>query len=664
MAAVTLFARSGLGLPAALLVSCIAIVALATLGPALWALRAPERQRWVGPLTAVLLIAACGLIGLLGQIGTILVSALALGCIAYGGWLVVARSLRLGPTGLLLGCVIAVVGVLLFSADLGGTKYVNFLLDQLILHGRADGDDYLNAALTKSLSIFAFPATGIDGISVAHYHVGFYALAATLTGISGGDAALALIALQMVVLVPVLGFALAHGTRIIGTRLLPDLQPRALLLAALAFVLVPLAQLSGLGNLVAHSTSMLLGGILLTLVAPAFLALAPTSAGEATSRPWWLAAAAIPFLAIAKISAGYVWTAMVGYLALRKLGLRRPGFWLLGVATAILFFGSLALFAPLGGGGGQLFGTPYYVERGFAEGNYLLPLQMQWQSLAALAALFLLRHRAELAFRKLLVEALIVAIVAANLPGLLMQIPGGDAAYFLVVAEWLALPVLLLALAVMPGVLSAAARKTRIAGWAVAAAAAAGLLVGLVENLPLHAYTFVSAEALVHTGDRTYFSDHRKRTLKADAKRALEQQGLLGLMRMPIAAPLGLNLAEQLRSVSGATQTGAIAFAPTDSGLWTLVGECDGKSLWPMAVAGISLLGGQTVDKAACPDDPPLLGASLPDVALSAAPSDDELCALAKQRRFKSILVIHGVDQMPTKIECNFTISDLGEPHD
>ncbi|HEV8391571.1 MAG TPA: hypothetical protein VGQ35_17100, partial [Dongiaceae bacterium] len=79
MAAVTLFARSGLGLPAALLVSCIAIVALATLGPALWALRAPERQRWVGPLTAVLLIAACGLIGLLGQIGTILVSALALG---------------------------------------------------------------------------------------------------------------------------------------------------------------------------------------------------------------------------------------------------------------------------------------------------------------------------------------------------------------------------------------------------------------------------------------------------------------------------------------------------------------------------------------------------------------------------------------------------------
>jgi len=667
MAAATLLARHGLGLPVTLLLSCIAIVALSTVGPALWALRAPERQRWVGPLTAALMLAACGAIGLLGQFGAILVCALALGCCVYGGWQVAAPNLRPSLTGLLLGCAIAVAGALLFSAELGGTKYVNFLLDQLILHGRADGDDYLNAALAKSLSSLHIPATGIDGVSVVHYHFGFYALAAALTRIAGGDAALALIALQMIVLVPILGFALAHGARIIGERLFPDLQPHALVFAMLAFVLVPLAQLSGAGNLVSHSTSMLLGGLLLTLIVPSFLVQAPTSplsTGDAMGRYWWLAALAIPFLAIAKISVGYVWTAIAGYLALRKLGLRHWGFWLLGLVMAILFSGSFYLFAPVGEGGGKLLGTPFYVERGFAEGNYLLPLQLQWQSLAALAALFLLRRRAASDFRKLLVEALIIAILAANLPGLVMQIPGGDAVYFLVVAEWFATPVLILALAVTPGALGAVARRTRIAGWAVAAAAAIGLLVGLVDNVPLRAYTFVSAEALVHTGDRTYFSGHKKRALKADAKRALDGQGLLDLMQMPISVPIGLNLADELRSVSGETRTGSIAFAPADSAFWTLVGECDGKSLWPMAVAGVSLLGGQTASKAACPDEPALLGANLPDVALSDAPTDDELCALAKQRRFKSILVIHGLDEAPATIECNFTLSELGEPYD
>ena len=667
MAAATLFARTGLGLPTTLLASCIAIVALSALGPALWALHALERQRWVGPLTAVLMIGACAVIGLLGQAGVIVVSVLAIGCVAYCGWQVAARNLRPSLTGLALGCVIAIVGVLLFSLELGGTKYVNFLLDQLILQGRADGDDYLNAALTKSLSSFNVPATGIDGISFVHYHFGFYALAAQLAKTAGGDAALALIALQMIVLVPILGFALAHGARILSARLFPDLRPHTLVFAALAFVLVPLVQLSGAGNLTPHSTSMLLGGIILILVAPSFLVQAPTGAlhaDDAIGRFWWVAALAIPLLAIAKISAGYVWTAVAGYLALRKIGIRHWGFWLLGLAMAVLFFGGVYLFAPLGGEGGKLLGTPFYVERGFAEGNYLLPLQLQWQSLAALGLLFLLRYRADDAFRKLLVEALIIVVVAANLPGLLMQIPGGDAAYFLIAAEWFAVPVLVSALAVMPAALSAASTRKRVAGWTVAAAAAVGLLVGLVDNVPSHAHTFVSAEALVHTGDRSYFSDHKKRALKADAKRALEGQGLLDLMQMPVSEPLGLRLADQLRSVSGALRTGVIAFAPPESAFWTLVGECDGKSLWPMAVAGVGLLAGQTTSRASCPDEGPLLGANLPDIALSAVPSDEELCALARQRRFKSILIIKGLDEALAKIDCNFTISELDEPDD
>ncbi len=87
-----------------------------------------------------------------------------------------------------------------------------------------------------------------------------------------------------------------------------------------------------------------------------------------------------------------------------------------------------------------------------------------------------------------------------------------------------------------------------------------------------------------------------------------------------------------------------------------LVGECDGRSLWPMAVAGVSMLGGQSAGKATCPDEGPLLGAGLPDVTFSAAPTEAELCALAVQRRFRSILVIKGLDEAPAKVECNVTV--------
>jgi hypothetical protein len=654
MAATTLFARTGLGFPLPLLAACVGIVVLASFAPALWASRVPDRQVWVGPLGGVVLILACGAIGLLGMIGVALICVLALGCLALG-----VRAARPSTVTVLLECAIVLAGVLFFALELGGTKYVNFVLDQLILHGRADGDDYLNAALTKSFSTLLVPAPGIDGVAPAKYHFGFYALAATLTPISGGDAALALIGLQMLVLVPLLGFALAHGAALIGTRLAPEHAPRALVLAALAFAMVPLAQLSGLANLVAYSTSMLLGGTLLTLVAPAILVQVPARAGEPAGRFWWVAAIAIPVLAVAKISAGYVWTAVAGYLALRKIGLKRLPLWLLGVAMAILFFGSVYLFAPTGSGGGALFGTPYYVERGFAEGNYLLPLQLQWQSLAALIGLFLLKRRAADGFRRLLIEAVTIAIVAANLPGLLMQIPGGDAAYFLIAGEWFALPILLAMIAVAPSMLAATSRNWRIGGWAVTAAAAIGLAVGLVDTVPLRAHTFVSAEALIHTGDRSYFADHKKRALKADFKRALDNQSLFALIQLPVAEPLGLKLADQLRGVDGAARTGVIAFAAPDSAYWTLVGECDGRSLWPMAVAGVSMLAGQSAGTATCPDEGPLLGAGLPDVTFSVAPTDEELCALAVDRRFRSILVIKGLDEAPAKVECNVAISEL-----
>lgn len=651
MSIITLFARWGLGIPLELLVSCVAVVIVATLVPAVWGWRSPQRQTWVGPLTAALLVTSCGIIAVAGILGVGVVCALASMCLVYLLHQIVRRHLRIAPLKVAVGCAIAIASALLFATELGGTKYINFLVDQLILHGRADGDDYLNAALTASVKSYLFPATGIDGLDPARYHFGFYALAAMLTDVSGGDAAVSLIALQMLVLVPILSFALAQGATVLAERLYVNQQPNALAVAVGAFVLVPLVQLSGIGNLVSHSTSMLIGGIMLTLLGPSLLAASHAAHGRAaTTGSWWLAALAIPLLAVSKISIGYLWTSIAGYLAFRNLGFKRGSLWLLGLAMAVLFFGSLYLLAPTGGGGGKFFGTPYYVERGFAEGNYFLPLQWQWQSLSALCLLMLFRRHFRDGFRKRLLEVTTVAVIVGNLPGLLMEIAGGDAAYFLASTEWLAAPILLAIIAGLASFLRTGPKTWRYVGWGAMAAAAIIVALSLSKTVPVRVDTFVAAEALVHTGDRVYFSEHGKRALEADAKRALADRSIIALMKLPISEPAGASLARDLRLIHDEADR-VIAYAAPESPFWTLVGECDGASLWPMAVAGVSMLAGQTASKTRCSEGQ-ILGSDLGDIAAPAMGDETQICKLAKQRGFHFVLVIDRVDGVPSKIAC------------
>jgi hypothetical protein len=161
---------------------------------------------------------------------------------------------------------------------------------------------------------------------------------------------------------------------------------------------------------------------------------------------------------------------------------------------------------------------------------------------------------------------------------------------------------------------------------------------------------------------RTYwrpdlFRGPQKRALKADAKRALSNQSLFDLMQMPVVEPIGRPLADRLKALGGAATTGAIAFAGPNSAYWTLVSECDGQSLWPMAVAGVSMLGGQSANKVACPDEGPLLGAGLPDVEFSSAMPERELCALARQRQFSTIVLIKSL-QVTSAIDCGAVVSE------
>ena len=231
-----------------------------------------------------------------------------------------------------------------------------------------------------------------------------------------------------------------------------------------------------------------------------------------------------------------------------------------------------------------------------------------------------------------------------------MEIAGGDAVYFLASTEWLAAPMLLAIVAGTVGRLRTGARTWRYAGWVGVAAAAIIVTLGLAKTVPLRAHTFVSAEALVHTGDRSYFSDHRKRALQADARRALADRSLIALMNQPISEPAGASLARDLRLVHDEADR-VIAYAAPESSFWTLVGECDGASLWPMAVAGISMLAGQTASKTQCSEGQ-ILGDNLADIAIPAWRDETEICKLAKRRGFDFVLIIDRLDGTPSKIGC------------
>ncbi len=185
-----------------------------------------------------------------------------------------------------------------------------------------------------------------------------------------------------------------------------------------------------------YSDPLLLSGVLMLLSAPTIIRILNDTAAEpgVVRRAWSLAVLGIFLLGIAKISNGFVWSGLVVFWAWRRYGLG-AGFWAVSIAAGIVFIPSYLLTVDQGAARTILFGTPYFVERGFAKGLYFEPLRMHFQALAAILWLALLRRDVARGTRRFLIESLVIAIVVGNLPGLFMWIDGGDAAYFMLLGR-------------------------------------------------------------------------------------------------------------------------------------------------------------------------------------------------------------------------------------
>jgi hypothetical protein len=528
----------------------------------------------------------------------------------------------------------------LFIIQIGGTKYVNFFADQLALFGRTDGDVFGHGAITNSLRYFGVPSMGIDGIRQLHYHVGVNILAAALAKARDLDAIFAIVLVKVLVLTPVLVRIVASAAHLFCQSLAATVGTLRLLGWVLG--IVALLPLSNVGNARLASESMLLGGILLLCVMPSML-LHWNQQETANRVHWSFWLAMIPLITVSKVSGGAIWFGLVGYTAARTFGLQNLRTWTIAGVALILFAAALWLASDPAGMGGRWFGTPYYVERAWDNNDYLMPMRIQLEWLGALAGLWMLtRHRHAQASRRIW-EPMLVVAVGANLPGLLMQIPGGDAYYFITVSNWLALPVLIGACAVLQGRVGKARTSQRWIKRGLVLALAVAAIWPSVPEVRLGLRHFVAGSALLRSGDLSFYDNDNKRPVREDAERAwdiLDHKTLLSGPRAVAPADGLLAKLIELRGERG--NTAALYVSPGVADYWNYLRDCDLAATFPMAMAGVQMIDGYNPDQRVCRQEISRRG--YPDVPeRRVSKNDTELCALAQERRINAIYVIESL---------------------
>jgi hypothetical protein len=632
LAAILFLMRPGLPNPPLAILLGPAIVALAVLPALLWG-----SAIWAGPLAVIGLIVAC----LLAAGGIVGFALLWIGTVA--SVVVAIRRLReeafLSPRRAAAWAALLIGAALLAALLTLGSKYVNFLADQLLLYGRADNDVMFHGAIINAFRYFHFPSTGIDGLNLLRYHTGVDALAALVSFGGNVTAVFGLMILKIEVLLPLALFALAWGGLLFAQALLP-VAPRALAAAVAAAILLLLAQCGSMTQLIVLNDPMLLSGILLALLAPPIVM--DLLARREAARPALIAATlAIPALTLAKVSTGAIWCALIGWLVLRLVGPKRPVFWITALAMTAVFAGSFWMANTPGQTGAVLFGTPFYVEYGFGRGNFLLPLAMHATLLIVIGAFLLLRDAVPAQPRRMLIEAYAMTAIAANLPALLLYIPGGDAVFFLSALNWMVAPWVVMVAASLPVLIPEMTPKFRRFAWPVAGLVLVGLAVDAGIRVDDKLQVATAATALIRTGDTSYYADDKRRAWRADTRRALAEHGLIELYTMKPASPSGASLLSALETAKSAD---AAVYFPPDSDYWQRFAvNCDAKSLWPMAAVGVPLIDGYVPVQAECPQEFAPIGYG-PPPAVRARLDDAALCRRAEEAGLPVVMEIESLE--------------------
>lgn len=646
LAALMLLARDGMPQYRGLILVGMCVTAVALYLPFYlirWLPSEKSRALWFGPLVIVsgLLTIAVTYLGAAGAYVLFAVAAAVIlpkiisnrGVVTWQWWL-----LWLAAT-------------IYLAFEMGGNKYANFFADRLALFGRTDGDIFAQGAIVGSIQSYGWPSFAIDGLAPLKYHVGALWLAARLNDAGGGDYIASVIAAKIFVLTPLLVFAALQAALLFHAILRPGRTIGiAALIGALGLVIF-VAPYAGLGFATFASETMSLGAALALLVFPSLYLLGsdPDSSRGARHLAWAVAAVAFFLIGGGKISMAFVLALIFAWWLLRTEGLNSKAFWLWGDVGFVAFLVAYLMFNDSSSMGAQFFGKPYYMEYGFERGEWWIPITYQIETLGALALLIF--ACAKTVARRLTIETLIVAALAGNLPCLIMYIQSGNAAYFLISQAWIAIPILA---ALLPGAFAAlGARLRRVHRFAPVAAivlAVIGIGYASFGELRTRASLFLSANALLRSGDLSYYADDKRRAWRADAKRALKEFGLWHLLTAPAAEPTGEKLAQGLAELRyAAGDTTALYVPASNVDYWNLVVDCDGKSLFPISEAGLAMIQGYVPKQSDCPQEIALRGFGMPsDVRPEETPQS--ICARARDKGFDKVAWLDSLSVKDAKL--------------
>ncbi len=635
LALLTLLARSGFPKYAEMMVVAWWILAIAIFLPfGLARLFRTDRARalWLGPLTIMA--------GFLALLPTYVPDQLSLWIYAIAGLAVLWRFGVPPLQSRWLFLALVLLFGLYLAFEIGGNKYVNFFADRLALFGRTDGDIFAEGAIVGSILSYGWPSMAIDGLAPLKYHVGSLWVAARIGDAGGADTApsgyiAAIVYAKIFVLVPLLIFAAMQATILFHAILRPTRSMSAPCLLVVLGIVILAAPFGGVGLAAFDSETMSLGAALALLVFPGtFLLASDPESGSRTRHLAWAAAGLALFpIGAAKISMAFVLAALFGWWLLRIEGPRRLAFWLWGAVGFLAFLAAFLMFNDTGAMGGHFFGKPYYVEYGFERGEWWLPVTLQIETIAALVLLAFLAVAQPA--RRLTVETLIIAALAGNLPGLLMYIQSGNALYFLISQAWIAIPILA---ALLPAAAElTGAQLRRVGRWAPATATVLAILIigyASYSEFRTRGALFVDANALLRSGDLSYYADDKRKVWRDDAKRALKEFGLAKVLAMPAAVPPGEKLAIELRRLRTELGPRVALFIPAENrDYWNLVLDCDGKSLFPVAEAGFALIRGYVPAEYNCPMEIALRGFGTPKPVLP----NEGLCDAAREKGFEAV---------------------------
>jgi hypothetical protein len=255
--------------------------------------------------------------------------------------------------------------------------------------------------------------------------------------------------------------------------------------------------------------------------------------------------------------------------------------------------------------------------------------------------------------RRFGIETLILAAVAGNAPGLLMYIQSGNAAYFLLSQAWIAIPILAALLPALREVIGARLRGFQ--RWAPAAVIVVAVLAtgyASYSEFRTRASLFIDANALLRTGDLSYYADDKRKVWRDDAKRALKEIGFAKVLTMPAATPTGLAVAEHLRQARTGLGDKTALYVPADYiAYWNQVIDCDGRSLYSVATAGFAMIDGYLPKQSECPQEIALRGfGAPPNVRMEE--TRESICQRARSKGFDRVLWFSGVEKPDDIIDC------------